>query len=127
MNSTRGRNDGSLLNFAMQDFGALSGVGDRDVASIRLVMPELVEHTAPATQSHSSAAQPQQHRGANHDLSGLQRTVSHTEDAREHTSASSYAQSDHGSHQVFVDTSSAAIIAPSANGQGAASPLFSMS
>ena len=127
MNSTRGRNDGSLLNFAMQDFGALSGVGDRDVASIRLVMPELVEHTAPATQSHSSAAQPQQHRVADHDLSGLQRTVSHTEDARDHTSASSYAQSDHGSHQVFVDTSSAAIIAPSVNVQGGVSGLFSMS
>ena len=70
MNSTRGRNDGSLLNFAMQDFGALSGVGDRDVASIRLVMPELVERTAPATQSHSGAlnSQSQQHRGANHSL-----------------------------------------------------------
>ena len=41
---------------AMQDFGALSGVGDRDVASIRLVMPELVERAARAAQSNSNAA-----------------------------------------------------------------------
>src|SRR6478672_8609687 len=112
MDSTRGRNDGSLLSFSMQDFGALSG--DRDVASIRLVMPELAEHAAPAAQSHSNAlpSQLEQHRVANHDVSGLHRTVSY-DYTREHTAVSSSAQSDHGSQQAIVDTSNAAIIAPS--------------
>jgi len=126
MDSTRSRNDGSLLNFSMQDFGALSG--DRDVASIRLVMPELAEHAAPAAQSHTNAlpSQLQQHRVANHDVSGLHRTVSY-DYTREHTAVSSSAQSDHGSQQAIVDTSNAAIVAPSVDAQGAASALFSMS
>jgi len=128
MNSTRGRNDGSLLNFAMQDFGALSGVGEHDDSPIRLVMPELVEHVAPATQSHSSAAPAPslQRHTTNHDISGSQRVVSQAGDARAHAAVSSYVQDNHGGHHVFADTSNGAIIAPPANGQGI-SPSFSLS
>src|SRR5690349_14998108 len=112
MNSTRGRNDGSLLSFSMQDFGALSGVDERDVAPIRLVTPELNERAAPATQSHSNAldAPIEQQHVAHQDLPDLQRSGPHIDYTNDRATEISFTQSDHGGHPVFVETSDAVIV-----------------